>query len=289
MNGKLYVVATPIGNLSDLTDRAKSVLDEVDIIAAEDTRVTQKLLNVLDIQNKTISYHKFNENKKSDSIVSDLLEGKNVAIVSDAGTPCISDPGHILVKHAIDNGIEVVGIPGCSAVITALSISGFSYISFSFSGFLPRENKDIKKFIKSLPKDSVTVFFESPKRITKSLKQFCEEMPNAEFCLCNDLTKLHEKIYRGSPHKVLEELENNPNHEKGEYTVVVKSPIEDDSDAQVESISCEALIVDYLVKNESTQKDAIKALLEKHKGVISKKELYAASLRLKEMFFDEDE
>jgi 16S rRNA (cytidine1402-2'-O)-methyltransferase len=166
-NGTLYIVATPIGNIEDMTGRAKRILSEVDIVASEDTRTTQKLFNILGIQNKTISNHKFNEKQQVDFLISALNEGKNIAIVSDAGTPCISDPGGVIVKAAAAHGIKIESIPGSSSVITALSICGMAFTNFSFYGFLPKEAKEIKKIIEAARKSEILVFvfFESPKRI----------------------------------------------------------------------------------------------------------------------------
>lgn len=170
MLGKLFVVATPIGNLHDMTQRSIDVLNSVDLIAAEDTRTSKVLLDNFNIKTKLVSNHKFNESSKVQSLIKDLLEGKSIAVISDAGTPCISDPGFILVREAIKNNIEVIGIPGACAVTTAISISGFEELSFSFYGFLPKEKKDILKFLELIKNDhsKVLVFYESPKRIIKS-------------------------------------------------------------------------------------------------------------------------
>jgi 16S rRNA (cytidine1402-2'-O)-methyltransferase len=289
MFGKLYIVATPIGNREDMTERAKRILSEVDIVAAEDTRTTQKLFNMLGIQNKMVSNHKFNERRQSDFLISELMQGKNVAIVSDAGTPCISDPGYIIVKSAVDKGIDVVGVCGASSVITALSISGFSFISFAFFGFFPRENRNIREVLQKIRDSeiSVSVFFESPKRIEKVLRLLVEELPDSELCLCNDLTKFYEKIYRGVPQCVLDEVSSNPSSEKGEYTLVIHTKtkpyialINNTTDSN------ESMIIDHIVKNGGSIKDAIHALQEKYKGSISKKEFYVAALSLKEIMSD---
>lgn len=289
MFGKLYIVATPIGNSEDMTERAKRILSEVDIVAAEDTRTTQKLFNMLGIQNRMVSNHKFNERRQSDFLISKLMQGMNVAIVSDAGTPCISDPGHVIVNSAAEKGIDVVGVCGASSVITALSISGFGFVSYAFYGFFPRESKDIREALRRV-KDgeiSTTVFFESPKRIEKLLRLIVEELPDAELCLCNDLTKLYERIYRGTPQSVLAELSSNPSSEKGEYTLIIHvktKPRMVFSSSAAESR--ESMIVDHIVKNGGSLKDAVHALQEKHKGLVSRKEFYTAALSLKEMMSD---
>jgi len=285
LNGTLYIVATPIGNTSDITDRAREILNSVDIVAAEDTRTTQTLFRLLGIKNKTVSNHKFNEKLQVDFLVSELENGKNIALVSDAGTPCISDPGGVIVRAATDRGIRIVGICGASSVITALSVCGFSFGSFTFYGFLPKETKEIRKAVETAEKSisDVSVFFESPKRIIKTLGIFVEEAPETELCLCNDLTKRYERIYRGKPQSILDELLANPSAEKGEYTLVAKL------DGQPETViddplTLEAMIIDHIIKNGGSIKDAVQTLAGIHKGQIAKKELYAASLNLRSLF-----
>ena len=287
MSGTLYIVATPIGNAEDLSDRAKRILAQADIIAAEDTRTTQKLLAILDIRNKIVSNHMFNEKSKVDYLISELESGKDIALVSDAGTPCIADPGGIIVKEAAERGINVTCVCGPSAITASLSICGFCFDSFSFFGFLPRTAKEIKKSIidaRSSPA-TVSVFFESPKRIKKTLEVFTEEVPDADLCLCNDISKMYERIYRGSPQKILEELKNNPQAEKGEYTLAAR--IDPALPPVLENgVSAEAMLIDQLVKQGGSVKDAVKALAEKHRQGFAKKDFYAASLKLRSMFKD---
>jgi len=284
LSGTLYIVATPIGNASDITDRAKRILNEVDVVAAEDTRTTRILFSILGIKNKTVSNHKFNERRQVDFLVSELENGRNVALVSDAGTPCISDPGGVIVSAAVKRGIQVVGVCGASSVITALSVCGFNFGAFTFYGFLPRETKEIRNIIHNAKSSNVStsVFFESPKRIIKTLGIFAEEAYDAELCLCNDLTKKFECIYRGTPQSILDELLSNPSAEKGEYTLVAdlgRLPVSDTD----ESLSHEAMIIDYIIKNGGSVKDAVNALADRHKGSIAKKDFYAASLNLRSM------
>lgn len=285
MGGKLYVVATPIGNLDDVTERAKRVLSAADIIAAEDTRVTQKLLNHLGISCKMISNHKYNERRQQTILLDELIAGKNIAMVSDAGTPCISDPGSILVKAAIECGIEVEGVCGANAVVTALSISGFSFNAFSFYGFLPRTNKEIRDLFESVLKTNipVAVFFESPNRIKHTVNLLKEIIADSELCVCNDLTKRYEKIYRGTPKDVFEELDINPDYDKGEYTIVVKIPYYFKASASQEASinTLEAKIVEHMIKNNCSMKQAINELATMEK--LPKKQLYTASLNLKEL------
>ena len=283
-NGTLYIVATPIGNAEDLSSRARHILSQADIVAAEDTRTTQKLFSILDIKNKTVSNHKFNEKSKADYLLSELEKGKNIALVSDAGTPCISDPGGVIVKAALEKDIQVVGIPGASAIITALSICGFCFNSFTFYGFLPRNGGEIKNTIKNAGnrEDDVSIFFESPRRIKKSLEIFAEQVPDADLCLCNDLTKLYERIYRGKPCAILEELLVNPSAEKGEYTLVASLKARPKMDLK-ETMSPEAMLIDYMAKSKGSIKDAVKTLAEKYKADFTKKDFYNASLNLRSM------
>jgi 16S rRNA (cytidine1402-2'-O)-methyltransferase len=282
LKGTLYIVATPIGNVGDITDRAKLILREADIVAAEDTRATKILLKILGIKNKTISNHKFNEKHQVEYFLSKLEKGKNIALVSDAGTPCISDPGGIIVKAAAEREIAVVSVCGASSVTTALSICGFCFDSFAFYGFLPKEINGIRKLVESVRKSGIaaSVFFESPRRVKKSLEVFDKEAPEANLCLCNDLTKMHERIYRGTPRKILEELCENPSAEKGEYTLVADLGVISETPIDF-SQSNEALLVDQIVKNGCSIKEAINALTETYKGSISKKEFYNASLNLR--------
>ena len=278
--GNLYIVATPIGNLEDITPRAIRILGEVDMIAAEDTRHSRGLLSHFNIKTPTFSCHKFNEEKRGDFFIAALREGKNVALVSDAGTPCISDPGHRLVSLAAAEGFAVVPVCGASAVVAALSVCGFDATRFSFVGFLPRNKGEIIKLLGGfLP--GVAVFYESPRRISATLSAINENFPSAQICLCNDISKKFERVYHGSVADVLQELEDNPDAEKGEYTCVLQVlelPTLDEEESG--TISIEAQLVDMLIKHGGTLKDA-SAKLQK---IYKKKEIYSAMLRLKELF-----
>ena len=203
--GTLFIVATPIGNLSDFSKRAVETLKECDLILVEDTRQTIKLLNFFEIKKKMVSYHKFNEKERTMEIINDLKNGKNIALVSDAGTPCISDPGYILVKEARENNIKVIGIPGCSAVITALSIGGLDTSSFSFYGFVPTENKAKKQLFNEIKTSKVKtkVIYESPKRIIKTLSELSNDIPECVVSVCSELTKIHEKCIYGKIDEVI--------------------------------------------------------------------------------------
>ncbi len=280
--GILYVIGTPIGNLDDLSKRVIDTFNSVDYIACEDTRNSINLLRYLGINKKLVAYHKFNEKGKSNSLIYDLKNGKNIALISDAGCPCISDPGSILVHEAISNNVEVIAIPGASATITSLMCSGMDTTSFSFYGFLDRENKKIVSELEKIKSDSsnIAIIYESPKRIVKLLEKVNEVLNNPIVCLCNDLTKKFEKKYYGKTSDVINELKSNPNSELGEYVLLIEKNKEiiENSD----SYSNEALIIDEMIKNKCTMKDAIKLVSEKYK--INKNEVYNSSLNIRSLF-----
>ena len=282
MAGTLYVVATPIGNLSDISKRALDILKDVDLIACEDTRQTIKLLNHYEIKNKLISYHKFNEKTKSLSIVDDLINGKDVALVSDAGTPCISDPGYNLVKEAREKGINVIGIPGCSATVTALSISGLAVTNFSFIGFLSNDTSKFNEEIDLMHTSKINTFiiYESPKRLVKLVTRLNEEFIDSNIYIASDLTKIHERGFFGKTSEVLNTIKEDPNIEKGEYVVVLEK--KDEEVVSDNEYSLEALLVDTMIKNNINLKDAIKYLNDNNKN-IKKNDIYKASLNLKDL------
>jgi len=284
--GTLYIVATPIGNSRDMSERGREILETVDIIAAEDTRRSVVLLNKLGIRNDLSANHKFNEHGKARWFLAQLLEGKSIAVITDAGTPCISDPGNELIKTAVENGVRVVGVPGACAAVTALSISGFDLSTFFFYGFFPRENADRRRVLNMMRKgDTATyAFYESPKRIMGAVEFLESEGADVRLCLCNDMTKLHEMTFRGTPAEVKAQLLAKGNYEKGEYAMIVEVQ-EAYRLREVEHISSpEALLVDCMVRGDCTAKDAIKLLLKDENNTYSKNELYAASLSLKERF-----
>lgn len=282
--GTLYIVATPIGNLSDITKRSEDILKNIDIILCEDTRTSSHLLNSLDIKTKLISYHKFNEIERSREVINLLKDGKNIALITDAGTPCISDPGSILVHDAIENGIEVYSIPGPSAVITALTLSGLNINNFAFYGFLERKNKNQREELEKIKENDIeiVVFYESPKRIIDTINNIKEILNDPYIIVLNDLTKKFEKKYYGNCSLVLENLLKNPNHELGEYVIVVKKElIKKVNDDNV--ISIEGLLIDKMIKEKCTMKDAVKLLSIEYKNKYSKNEIYNASLNIKKL------
>jgi len=199
--GKLFIVATPIGNLGDITFRAIEVLKDVDYILCEDTRITGKLLNNYDISKKTVSFNDFSEESKIPSITSDLSSGQKVALVSDAGMPLVSDPGYKLARECIHQGIAVESIPGPSSVVTALTLSGLPPDKFTFVGYLPKKDGKRKKFLEDLKKSrqimkSTIIVFESPYRLLKSLIDIKEVFGDVEIVICRELTKMHEEVRR---------------------------------------------------------------------------------------------
>ncbi len=286
--GILYIVSVPIGNYGDMTARAREVLEQVDFIASEDTRRTAILMHNLDIEinNRLISNHKFNEYAKSRYFINDLLDGKNVAIVTDAGTPCISDPGNELIREAIRNGIRVSPVPGCCAAIAALTVTGFDLSRFAFYGFFPRENAARKKLMQKILRDSTVstcVFYESPKRMIATAQFFAEEDIKCKLCLCNDLTKFYEYTYRGTPQEVYEELSQRDTAEKGEYVIVMELDRSQNEADNSRSMTPEALLVEAIVKDGISMKEAIKQLAADSSCEYNKNALYEASLNLKEL------
>ena len=283
--GKLYIVATPIGNSRDMSPRGREILSSVDVIAAEDTRRSMVLLGKLEIRNRLVSNHKFNEYGKAKYFISEMLAGKSVAVITDAGTPCISDPGNELIRAAVDAGIEVVGVPGCCAAVTALSVSGFDLSSFLFYGFFPRENAERRKLLEKLRRgDTRTfVFYESPKRIMDLVDFFIGSEAGVRLCLCNDMTKLHEMSFRGTPAEVKEKLLGKGNYDKGEYVAVVEIDESYLFTKTEHAVSAEALLVDAMVSKGVGGRDAVAAVLEDENNSYSKNELKAALLNLKKL------
>lgn len=284
--GCLYIVATPIGNSADLSPRGRKILEEADMIAAEDTRRSMVLLNKLEIRNHLVSNHKFNEHGKANWFVQQMLEGKNIAVITDAGTPCISDPGNELIKAAIDAGIRVVGIPGCCAAVNALSVSGFDLSSFAFLGFFPRENAERVRLLELMRQDRSTktfALYESPKRIMSFVDFMIDADARCSLCLMNDMTKLHEMSFRGTPAQVKEQLLEKGNYEKGEYAIVLELEEVYRYQKQEHVVSPEAMLVDAMMGGLDVR-SAIAALLEDSNNSYSKNELKAASLHLKKLF-----
>jgi len=271
-----------------MTPRAIRILGEVSMIAAEDTRHSRGLLSHFHIKTPMFSCHKFNEEKRGDFFISALKEGKSIALISDAGTPCISDPGHKLVDMAHKAGFPVVAVCGASAVVSALSVSGFDVSQFRFLGFLPRTKGDMLKSLAGFLPGTI-VFYESPKRIEATLRIIAEKYPQAHICLCNDMSKKFERVYRGGVAEVLEMLADNAYAQKGEYACVVNvmelpQKVVDENEMLP---SPEALLVDIMIKTGCTLKDA-GAELNKQREDLNKKAVYAAMLNVKNLFSSGD-
>ena len=284
--GTLYIVATPIGNSRDMSPRGMQILTEADIIAAEDTRRSMVLLNKLGIRNKLVSNHKFNEYGKAKYFIGEMKAGKSVAVITDAGTPCISDPGNELIKAAVEEGIRVIGVPGCCAAVNALAISGFDLSSFTFYGFFPRENAERRKLLEKLRRGDTRTFalYESPKRIMDLVDFFIESEAKVRLCLCNDMTKLHEMSFRGTPAEVKEQLLAKGSYDKGEYAIVLEVMPEYVFNKVEHTVSAEAMLVDAMVSGNLSGKEAVAAVLADENNSYSKNELKAAALRLKKLF-----
>lgn len=267
MKGKIYLVATPIGNLEDITLRAIRVLQEVDLIAAEDTRHTLKLLNHLNIKKLMISYHRHNEEVKTEELLAQVKEGKNIAIVTDAGTPGISDPGEEIVKEAILQGIEIIPIPGACALINALIVSGLDTKEFSFFGFLSIHTKIKQKQIEKIQQENKTVIlYEAPHKLRKTLKSLQDRLGDISIVAVKELTKIHEKVYRGKISQVLEELEEEL---KGEFVILLSKQEKEERDWN--TISLEEHYSYYQEKGME-KKEIIKQIAKDRKQ--SKNEIY---------------
>ena len=220
--GRLYIVATPIGNMDDITIRARQILSQADIIAAEDTRTTGKLLAFHNIKKQQIiSYHEHNEKEKTPGLVNKMKAGLSVALVSDAGTPSVSDPGYRLLIEAIANNIQIIPVPGVSAAITALSVSGLPTDTFIFVGFLPKKKGKRTEQLKNLAKENRTIiFYESPKRIAKRLEELLEILGDRNGVLAREMTKTYEEFIRGSISEILHTIKKRP-AVKGECTLII--------------------------------------------------------------------
>ena len=269
----LYCVATPIGNMGDITLRAIETLKQSDLILCEDTRVSKKILQKFEINKKIISNHKFNENKNLEKVLELLKNRKVISLISDAGTPAVSDPGRILIKECVKNGIDIFPIPGASAVSTAISISGFSD-NFYFCGFLPEKQNQVKKLFKDLSLlNGSIVFFISPNKLNKKINEIKEYFLNRDILICREITKYHEEYIR-TP---IEELSNLNFSRKGEITVVI-------SEQKKENLSFKELEesdkkkIKKLIKNMSI-KDIVKKVSEDRD--ISKKLIYKYCLEIK--------
>jgi len=263
--GILYICGTPIGNLEDITLRALKILKEVNLIAAEDTRHTLKLLNHYQINTKVTSYYEYNKFKKAPYLVEILKNGQDIALVSDAGMPGISDPGYVLIDLSLKNSIKIIPVPGVSALITALVVSGLPIDKFVFEGFLPRKIKERKRYFKSIENEERTIiFYETPHRLKRALKDMLEILGDRKVVIARELTKIYEEIIRGKLSQVLSGIDSK--EIKGEITLIVQGGIKKKENDSIDFLIKECIIKEYLNKLKKqgySNKDIIKITQEK--------------------------
>ena len=278
MQGKLYLCATPIGNLEDITFRVLRTLKEVDLIAAEDTRNSIKLLNHFDIHTPMTSYHEYNKIEKAEVLIRKMQEGTNIALITDAGTPGISDPGEDLVRMCYESGIEVTSLPGPAACITALTLSGLATRRFAFEAFLPSDKKERQAVLAELVDETRTIIlYEAPHRLTKTLKELLDTLGNRRMTLCRELTKKHETAFASTIEDILKFYETQ--EPKGECVLVLegrsRQELVEEERARWEEMSIEEHMNVYLGQGMD-KKEAMKAVA-KDRGV-SKRDIYQALL-----------
>ncbi len=279
MSGKLYVVATPIGNLGDLSPRAAETLASVDFIAAEDTRVTAKILNHIDVKKPLISCQKYNEKERAAQLVERMLAGENGAFCSDAGTPVISDPGGVLVSAALDAGIPVVPVSGPSAVVSALSVCGLRCERFCFEGFLPTPKGNRKQRLEELRNERRTlVFYEAPHKLRRTLDDLAEYFGDRPMTVCREMTKLHEEIRRTTVFEARTFYEEN--EPRGEFVLVVSGAEGPSPEQQVTVNEAAGMALDLMEKGNVSLSDACKRIA-KQTG-LPKSEIYRAAGEMKE-------
>lgn len=281
MSATVYVVATPIGNLGDLSERARQVLCQVDVIAAEDTRHTRQLLTHFDIHTPLISNHQYNEAQRAEGLLERLRRGESVALVTDAGTPCVSDPGYALVAAARREGFEVVTVPGPCAVAAGLSISGLPSGTFAFLGFAPRQDKGIAALadkLAALPVEAA-VLYESPQRVRRLMAVLAQRLGEQPCCALNDMTKRHERAYTGTVAQVAAQLADNPDATLGEYCIVIALPQSAPEPAAAPATAEQTLLALCLQEGLSLKEAVARAAAENR---LPRKLAYQASLRLKD-------
>lgn len=269
--GELYLVATPIGNLEDITIRAIKTLQQVDIIAAEDTRHTLKLLNHLQISKPLISYHRHSEEIKTEQIIKELQNGKNIALVSDAGTPVISDPGEVIVKQAIKNNIKVIPIPGPSALITALIASGMNAKEFTFIGFLPQNKKNREEKLTQIQEETKTIIlYEAPHKLIETLKDLQKYIKQRQIVLAKELTKIHETYYTGTAEELIQEIQQP----KGEYVIIIEGESKTKLEKTKEKLNQQSLEQHYKYYEQQglEKKEIIKQIAKDRE--VNKNEIY---------------
>ena len=274
MAGKLYLCATPIGNLEDIKYRVVRTLNEVDLIGAEDTRNSIKLLNHFDIKTPMTSYHEFNKYDKAKQLVEMMKEGKNIAIITDAGTPGISDPGEEVVRQCFEAGIQVTSLPGPAACITALTMSGQKTRRFCFEAFLPKDKKEKVAVLEELKNETRTIIiYEAPHRLARTLKELRETLGNRQLTLCRELTKKYEEADKTTIDRAIEKY--NEKEPRGEYVLVIEGKsqeeIQEENKQKWESMTIEEHM-EYYISQGNDKKSAMK-LVAKDRGV-SKRDIY---------------
>ena len=274
MQGKLYLCATPIGNLEDITFRVLRTLKEADLIAAEDTRHSIKLLNHFDIKTPMTSYHEFNKVEKARYLVDKMREGTNVALITDAGTPGISDPGEELVRQCYEAGIEVTSLPGPAACVTALTISGMATRRFAFEAFLPSDKKEKQEIFEELKKETRTIIlYEAPHRLVRTLSELLENLGDRRISVCRELTKTHETVFRTTVSEALSYYETE--EPRGECVLVIEGKsrmeIQQEQERSWEAVSIEEHMKRYL-DGGTDKKEAMK-LVAKDRGM-KKRDVY---------------
>lgn len=276
MAGRLYIVSTPIGNLGDMTKRAEKVLGEVGCIAAEDTRHTEQLLHSLGIKNRLLSFHAHSEHSRVEELLALLESGADIALVTDAGTPVVSDPGTALTSRAAEQGIEIISVPGPCAAIAALSLSALTADKFIFEGFMPRDKTRVRVLEKALSHEYTTILYESPHHLLRTLAEIRQYCPDRGMALCKELTKVHEKVYRGTVETVTQALgETEP---KGEYVIVLEGapPLQKEAPDEEKIVR----MLKACIEKGLSKKDAVNIAADVFET--AKNRIYALSLSLQE-------
>lgn len=282
MQGKLYLCATPIGNLEDITLRVLRILQEVDLIAAEDTRNSVKLLSHFDIHTPMTSYHEYNKYDKAKELIEKMRQGKNIALITDAGTPGISDPGEELVRMCAEEGIEVTSLPGASACITALTLSGLSTRRFAFEAFLPADKKERQAVLQELPEETRTlILYEAPHRLRKTLEELYQTLGNRRMTICRELTKKYETAFRTNLEEAIRHYETE--EPRGEYVLVIEGKKQEELQKERQEAWKEMSLEEHMKFYEAQgtpHKEAMR-LVAKDRG-LSRREVYQALLKTEE-------
>lgn len=282
MQGKLYLCATPIGNLEDITLRVLRILQEVDLIAAEDTRNSIKLLNHFDIHTPMTSYHEYNKYDKAKELIAQMKQGKNIALITDAGTPGISDPGEELVKMCAEEGVEVTSLPGASACITALTLSGLGTRRFAFEAFLPADKKERQAVLQELPSETRTIIlYEAPHRLKKTLEELYQTLGNRRITVCRELTKKYETAFRTTLEEAIAHYEME--EPRGECVLVLEGKSLEDIQKERQESWQEMSLEEHMKYYEDKgmpHKEAMR-MVGKDRGM-SKRDVYQALLKMEE-------